>query len=223
LEKNDFKILVAEDDAIVRDVIVKFLAEEGYSVVVADDGLAAIRLLRLEDIKLTLTDLRMPGADGMEVLRTAVQINPKIAVVLLTAYGTLDTALEAMKEGAYDYIMKPFVMQQLLLVVRNAYKMAVLIDENEKLSNHLKETYRNLETVKTLGSSRNENVETVKTPGSSRNENVETDSIGSIEKLKELNIIDADEARRLKERIASRDVNGNIKKYSSLVNDLKVQ
>jgi DNA-binding NtrC family response regulator len=209
LEKNDFKILVAEDDAIVRDVIVKFLTEEGYSVVVADDGLAAIRLLRLEDIKLALTDLRMPGADGMEVLRTAVQINPKIAVVLLTAYGTLDTALEAMKEGAYNYIVKPFVMQQLLLVVRNAYKMAVLIDENEKLSNHLKETYRNLETVKSLGSS--------------RNENVETDSIGSIEKLKELNIIDADEARRLKEKIASRDVNGNIKKYSSLVNDLKVQ
>ena len=112
-----------------------------------------------------------------------------------------------MKEGAYDYIVKPFVMQQLLLIVRNAYKMEVLIDENEKLSNHLKETYRNLETVKALGSS--------------RNENVEIDSVGSIEKLKELNIINADEVRILKERIASRDLNGNIKKYSSLVNDLK--
>ncbi len=125
-------------------MIVKFLSEEGYSVIVANDGHAAIKFLRLEDIKLVLTDLRMPGADGMEVLRTAMQINPKIAVVLITAYGTLDTALDAMKEGAYDYIVKPFVMQQLLLVVRNAYKMANLIEENEKLSKHLKEVYRKL-------------------------------------------------------------------------------
>ncbi len=65
MEKTEFKILVAEDDAMVRDVIVKILSEEKYPVVVADDGLAAIKLLRLEDIKLVLTDLRMPGADGL--------------------------------------------------------------------------------------------------------------------------------------------------------------
>ncbi len=178
MEKNDFKILVAEDDEIVRDVIVKFLADVGYPVFTANDGLAAIKLLRLEDIKLILTDLRMPGADGMEVLRTAIQMNPRIAVVLLTAYGTLDTALEAMKEGAYDYIVKPFVMQQLLLVVRNAYKMAALIEENEKLSRHLKEIYRDLEAIKKSGNDDNN-------------------------------------------RDLTDNVNGNIKKYSSLVNDLK--
>ncbi len=205
MEKNDFKILVAEDDEIVRDVIVKFLADVGYPVFAVDDGLAAIKLLRLEDIKLILTDLRMPGADGMEVLRTAIQMDPRIAVVLLTAYGTLDTALEAMKEGAYDYIVKPFVMQQLLLIVRNAFKVAMILRENESLSSHLKELYKNHETVK------NSEV--------SKNNIIKQDPAGRIEKLKELNIINADEAHILRERLKPGDE--NIRKYSSLVKDLK--
>jgi DNA-binding NtrC family response regulator len=148
LKKSEFKVLVAEDDDIVRDVIVKFLGEQGYSVVVANDGLEAVKMLRLEDIKLVLSDLRMPGTDGMEVLRASLRINPRIAVVIITAYGTLDTALEAMNEGAYDYIVKPFVMQQLLLVVRNAYRMAMLIDENEKLASQLREIHIKLEACK---------------------------------------------------------------------------
>jgi len=151
VKKTEFKILVAEDDDIVRDVIVKFLTDEGYSVVVANDGLEAINMMRLEDIKLVLSDLRMPGADGMEVLRTSMRINPSIAVVIITAYGTLDTALEAMNEGAYDYVVKPFVMQQLLLVVRNAFKMAMLIEENDKMAVQLKETYKKLESIKKAG------------------------------------------------------------------------
>jgi DNA-binding NtrC family response regulator len=207
VDKSEFIILIAEDDRIVQDVIVNFLTEEGYPVRVANDGLAALELLRLEDIKLVLTDLRMPGADGMEVLRSAIQINPRIAVVLLTAYGTLDTALEAMKEGAYDYIVKPFVMQQLLLVVRNAYKMASLIKENEKLTHQLKETYRNLETVRKISSQ--------------ERKNVTDNSMESIETLKEQKVIDPNEAMMLKERLATGTVNENIKKYSSLVNDLK--
>ncbi len=151
MNKAEFKVLIAEDDDIVSDVIVKFLTEEGYSVVVANNGLEAVNMLRLEDIKLVLSDLRMPGADGMEVLRSSMRINPNIAVVILTAYGTLDTALEAMNEGAYDYIVKPFVMQQLLLVVRNAFKMAMLREENEKLSDQLKETHKKFEAFRIAG------------------------------------------------------------------------
>ncbi len=151
MNKAEFRVLVAEDDDIVSDVIVKFLTEEGYSVVVANNGLEAVNMLRLEDIKLVLSDLRMPGADGMEVLRSSMRINPNIAVVILTAYGTLDTALEAMNEGAYDYIVKPFVMQQLLLVVRNAFKMAMLREENEKLSDQLKETHKKFEACRIAG------------------------------------------------------------------------
>ena len=206
MDKNDFKILIAEDEEIVRDVISKFLTGEGYRVITANDGLSAIKLLRLEDIKLVLSDLRMPGADGMEVLRTAMQVNPKISVVLMTAYGTLDTALEAMKEGAYDYIVKPFVMQQLLLVVRNAYRMAALFEENDKLSNQLKETYRDLENYKATGRPQKETPPNV--------------SATMIDSLKELNIINEEESVSLKARTSTGNVNENIKKYSSLVNDL---
>ncbi len=214
MKQSSFKILVAEDDAIVRDVVVKFLSEEGYAVVVAHDGLDAIRLLSLEDIKMVLTDLRMPNADGMEVLRTAVQINPRMPVVLLTAYGTLDTALEAMKEGAYDYIVKPFVMQQLLLVVRNAYKMINLIEENERLSAHLREMYRNLDEEKS---------------GKDQiSELAESGSRKRIDKLQDLGIITAEEAYILKEKLQSEgepeEVNNGhqrIKEYGTLINGLK--
>ncbi len=217
MKKSEFNILVAEDDAMVRDVIVKFLSDEGYSVIVANDGLDAIRLLRLEEVKLVLADLRMPGADGMEVLRTAVQINPKMAVVLLTAYGTLDTALEAMKEGAYDYIVKPFVMQQLLLVARNAYKMANMMEDNEKLTNQLKDMHRSIEGVKTEISTSTE----IK----------EADPTERIRQLQEMKVISSNEARILIERLVSGTTNtieestnedSTIRKYNSLINGLKI-
>jgi len=207
VNKSEFRILIAEDDAIVRDVINKFLTGEGYPVVTASDGIAALKFLRLEDIKLVLTDLRMPGADGMEVLRSAIQMNPRIAVVLLTAYGTLDTALEAMKEGAYDYIVKPFVMQQLLLVVRNAYRMASLMEENEKLSNHLKDIYRQLEVLKS--------------PGRNRGNNPRDSFPEGIDGMKELNEKEADASVYTGGRTDTGTDNETMKKYSLLINDLK--
>jgi DNA-binding NtrC family response regulator len=206
LKKSDFKILIAEDDEIVRDVMVRFLQDEGYTIVTANDGVSAIKLLRVEDIRLVLTDLRMPGADGMEVLRTAIQINPKAAVVILTAYGTLDTALEAMKEGAYDYVVKPFVMQQLLLVVRNAYKMTNLIEENDELSRHLKELYRNFEEFK--------NIQVKKGVADGM------EAIDLIDELRKLEIISNEDIAKLKGRAMSGVGNDVIKKYSALVDGL---
>ncbi|MBI5741866.1 MAG: response regulator [Nitrospirae bacterium] len=205
MEKSEFRILVADDDMMVRDVIVRFLSEQGYFVMTANDGLEAMQMLRLEDLHLVLTDLKMPGADGLEVLRAAAQTNPKIAVVILTAYGTLDTALEAVREGAYDYIAKPFVMQQLLLVVRNAYRLELLREENERLLRQIREAYRGRGSEKPFGPE----VSAV----------VPVDSPDRIEKLKELNLINSDEARVLKDRLKSGD--GDMKKYSSLVQGLK--
>ena len=207
MKKSDFKILIAEDDEIVRDVMARFLQDEGYAIIAANDGVSAINLLRVEDIRLVLTDLRMPGADGMEVLRTAIQINPKAAVVILTAYGTLDTALEAMKEGAYDYVVKPFVMQQLLLVVRNAYQMTNLIEENDELSRHLKEFHRNFEEFKKMHVANNiaDGMEVV----------------DIIDILRKRGVIDSEELVMLRDRAMSRIGRDVIKKYSSLVDGLK--
>jgi DNA-binding NtrC family response regulator len=207
VQKNELTILVAEDDEMVRDVIVRFLSDEGYSVNIAEDGLEAIRALRRQDIKLVITDLRMPGADGMEVLRTALQINPQMAVVLVTAYGTLDLALEAMREGAYDYIVKPFVMQQMLLVVRNAFRLVNLMEENRKLSEQLKEEYRSRETSNILNNA--------------TDENIKGDPDRRIERLRELDLIDDEEARILKQRLVADDSKESIRKFSTLVDNLK--
>ena len=196
MNKKDFKILIAEDDEMVRDVIEKLLTDEGYSVVMANDGLEAVKMLRMENIFLVLTDLRMPGADGMEVLRTAVQVNPKTSVVILTAYGTLDTALEAMKAGAYDYIVKPFVMQQLILVVRNAFNLCNLFEENEELKGLLRKAFRDLENMK-LGSSNN---------------------VGDLQN--ELNAPEPEDAKTVEESLVP-DSENLKKKYELLINELK--
>lgn len=196
MNKRDFKILVAEDDEMVRDVIEKLLTEEGYSVVIANDGLEAVKMLRMENICLVLTDLRMPGADGMEVLRTAVQVNHKTSVVILTAYGTLDTALEAMKAGAYDYIVKPFVMQQLILVVRNAFNLCNLFEENEELKGLLRKALRDLENIR-LGNGDN-----------------------SAEIRNDIKVLEHDESETVQEGLVP-DSENLKRKYGSLINDLK--
>ncbi len=150
MEKKDFKILIIDDDDIARDVVVNLLSKEGYSVSSARDGIEGIRALKLDFYSLVITDLRMPGADGFEVLKAARSFNPKAAVVILTAYGTLDNAIEAIKCGAYDYITKPFKLQEIIIVVENARKRAELMEENEELRVHLRNTYRDLEMINTV-------------------------------------------------------------------------
>jgi DNA-binding NtrC family response regulator len=185
--KKDFRILVADDDEIARDVINSLLANEGFIVITAKDGLDAIRMMRLEDVDLVVTDLRMPGADGIEVLKNAVRINPDIAVVILTAYGTLDTTLEAMKEGAYDYLTKPFKGQEVIFVAERAFKRAQLVSENKELVRQLRDTYRDLELLKTVASS--------------NNPEITTSWIERLERLKAVNVLTDDEAGILRERL----------------------
>ncbi len=155
MDKKDFKILVADDDDIVRDVITTLLSREGYSVASFSDGLEAMNRLRVEDVHLVITDLMMPGANGIEVLKYAVRSNPDIAVILLTAYGTLDTTLEAIKEGAYDYLTKPFKTQEIVILTARAYKKAQLIAENRELKKNLREVYRDLKLLKSVTASNN--------------------------------------------------------------------
>jgi two-component system, NtrC family, response regulator AtoC len=187
VEKKDFKILVADDDEIARDVISSLLSKEEYPVVTAKDGIEAIRILRLEGINLVITDLRMPGADGIEVLKYAVRKNPDIAVVIITAYGTLDTAIEAIKEGAYDYMTKPYKVQEILALAEKAFKRELLIQENRELIQHLRDTYRDIEVIKTIAGS--------------KNPEITTSWIERIERLKGMNVLTTDEVEILKERL----------------------
>jgi DNA-binding NtrC family response regulator len=112
------KILVADDEQNLRRVLVALLRREGHEVVQAASGLEAIE--KIADVDVVITDLRMPGADGMEVLRTASRLHPHTPVIMITAYGSVGQAVEAIKAGAFDYIEKPFEQEAIRLIVDKA-------------------------------------------------------------------------------------------------------
>ncbi|HEY1553516.1 MAG TPA: sigma-54 dependent transcriptional regulator [Kofleriaceae bacterium] len=116
------KILVADDEQNLRRVLAAMLRREGHDVVQAASGLEAIE--RLAEVDVVITDLRMPGADGMEVLRTASKNHPHVPVIMITAYGSVGQAVEAIKAGAFDYIEKPFEQEAIRLIVDKAIGQA---------------------------------------------------------------------------------------------------
>lgn len=116
------RVLVIDDEAIVRVSCERVLTPEGYDVVVTSRGDEAIELLERESFDIVLTDLKMPDMDGLEVLRTIKQRWPDIQVIIITGYGTISTAVQAIKLGAYEYIEKPFTPEDILKVVREALK-----------------------------------------------------------------------------------------------------
>lgn len=187
MDIRDFKILVADDDEIALDVLSSLLSKEGYPVLTARDGIEAIAILRKESIGLVITDLRMPGADGLEVLRNAIRNDPDIAVVILTAYGTLDSALEAMEEGAFDYLTKPFKVQEILIIAARAFRRAMLLEERRELIRLLRDTYRDLEIIRSISIS--------------NNIDVQLSWIERIERLKRMDVLTEEEADILKERL----------------------
>ncbi|HUQ04257.1 MAG TPA: sigma-54 dependent transcriptional regulator [Kofleriaceae bacterium] len=116
------RILVADDEPNLRRVLHAILRREGHEVVQAVDGAEALTML--EGVDVIVTDLRMPKVDGMEVLRTAVRTQPHVPVIMVTAYGSVGQAVEAIKAGAFDYIEKPFEQDQIRLVIEKAVKQA---------------------------------------------------------------------------------------------------
>ena len=130
-------LLVADDDPGLRESLERTLTREGYRVVLASDGRAALERVQAGGVDLILTDLRMPGITGLELLRAAKAIAPDVDVVLLTAFGTVEHAVSAMKEGAYDFLTKPFRREQLLKLVAKALERRALINTNRELQRQL--------------------------------------------------------------------------------------
>src|SRR5689334_14988088 len=116
------QILVVDDEANLRRVLSAQLARDGYDVHTAEDGEAGLAFLREHHIDLVITDLRMPKVDGMDLLRAALRDDPSRPVVMLTAHGTVDNAVEALKTGAFDYITKPFDQNEVRTIVRKALR-----------------------------------------------------------------------------------------------------
>jgi DNA-binding NtrC family response regulator len=132
-------ILVVEDGRSQREMLRDFLRKEGHTVGEAENGDQAIRRVREGHYDLILLDYKMPMMNGMQVLQTVKGINPEIDVVIITAYGTIETAVDAMKAGALDYITKPVEFDELLLLVDRVSERRTLLKENEILREQLGE------------------------------------------------------------------------------------
>ena len=137
------KILVIEDEAAIRRVLIKIISEESdsYEVEEAENGLDGIEKIKDNDYDLVLCDIKMPKMDGVEVLEKAKKIKPEIPFVMISGHGDLDTAVNTMRLGAFDYISKPPDLNRLLNTVRNALDRKVLIVENKRLKKKVSKNY----------------------------------------------------------------------------------
>jgi DNA-binding NtrC family response regulator len=132
------KILLVEDEKITRITLSNTLRKEGYDVVACEDGLTGISAIKAQSFQVVITDLRLPGASGLEVLKTASELQPQCAVMIITAYASVDTAVEALKSGAFDYLTKPFSPETLLARLRNLNKLNEVVHENERLKTRIR-------------------------------------------------------------------------------------
>jgi DNA-binding NtrC family response regulator len=137
------RILIIEDEAAIRRVLVKILTEENkaYEVFEAEDGLAGTELIKDEDFDLVLCDIKMPKMDGVEVLEAVKKIKPEIPMVMISGHGDLETAVNTMKMGAFDYISKPPDLNRLLNTVRIALDRKELVVENTRLKKKVSKNY----------------------------------------------------------------------------------
>src|SRR5579872_408482 len=134
-------ILIVEDEARMRRLLELDLSEAGYQTFSAGDAEKGLELLRREQIDLVLTDLKLPGPGGLEFLQAAKRLNGALPVVVMTAYGTVETAVEAMKAGASDYVLKPFSLAEMRLVVQKELDVRRLREENRTLREALGRHY----------------------------------------------------------------------------------
>lgn len=143
MEKSEKEtVLVVDDEVELRSAIESYLTQEGYEVRAASSGEEALDLLKTLPFDMMITDMKLPGIDGTRVLQEALTLYPELIGIIITGYGTIESAVQAMKKGAYDYIAKPFQLVEISLVVKQALERRRLKEENAYLKTQLKEKYR---------------------------------------------------------------------------------
>ncbi len=140
--KKKIKVLVVDDEAIIRESLRDWLSDVGHQVLTAENGSKALEIIEKEKPGVAIVDLVMPGMDGIELLKKVREISPSIEVIIITAYGSIPTAITAMREGAYDYIEKPFCPEKAELLIKKLAEHQQLIEENISLHRKLEERYQ---------------------------------------------------------------------------------
>ncbi|MGB9629645.1 MAG: sigma-54-dependent transcriptional regulator, partial [Thermodesulfobacteriota bacterium] len=138
---NRPKILLIDDEPLMRMTIQDALESEGYQVGVAETGQKGLALFSKNSFDILITDLKLPDLDGLQILKEVKMTNPETQVILITAYGSIDSAVTAMKEGASDYLTKPFSMDELLLIIQRLLRIKQLEEENIRLKEKIEERY----------------------------------------------------------------------------------
>jgi DNA-binding NtrC family response regulator len=138
------RILVVDDEPLTLELIVEGLTDRGYSIDVAASGTEAIAKAEATSYDVVITDLNMPGMDGMEVLDHFNENRPGTLVILLTAYGTIETAVQAVKRGAFDYLTKPAKLDEIIILLQRAEELNALKEENELLRSQIQERFANI-------------------------------------------------------------------------------
>ena len=134
---SDRRVLVVEDDPIIRRFICDVLKRKGYDIQGCENGLEALDKIKLKEYQLVISDLKMEGMDGLELLSRIKKISPNTEVIIITAYGTVSNAVNAMKSGAFDYIMKPIELEELEIVIERVFEHRSLVNENQYLKKQL--------------------------------------------------------------------------------------
>lgn len=137
----DKNILVVDDEEIMREVLKNTLENEGYSVSTAEDGIDALKVFREFPAPVVVTDIQMSGLDGIGLLQKIKDLRPQTMVIIMTAYGTVETAVAALRHGAFDYITKPFIENEIRVTVRNAFMQSELVRENISLKEQLQSQF----------------------------------------------------------------------------------
>jgi len=156
------KILVADDEEVIRDLFETFLGKQGYSVSTASDGFEAVDKIKKDNYDMLILDLKMPGMDGMSVLNKIRELKKELVIVVITGYATVDTAKEAIKQGCFDYITKPFDIEDVSIVIRRAIEVRRLAEEKKKFQEQV-QTAERLRALAQMGAGVAHEVNTVLT------------------------------------------------------------
>ena len=138
---KDLKIFIVEDEKILRVSMTDELRDEGYDVQAFESPLAGLKALKTSPVDVVITDIKMPKMDGIKLLSKIKAIKPNTLVIVMTAYGSVNSAVDAMKKGAYDYIMKPFQMDEMLLILDRIKELQKIKQENVRLRSHFESQY----------------------------------------------------------------------------------
>ncbi len=146
--ESELRIWIAEDDDEFREILGGSLAQEGRAIRLFKDGREVLEAVPEGDFDILIADLRMPGADGIQTLNEVKRLHPDRIVIIMTGYASIDSTIQAIRGGAYDYIRKPFKFEELEIVIKNASERIALVRENHHLHEKLKETVEEMNHMK---------------------------------------------------------------------------